>query len=302
VCLMKLNDIDLNKLVVFSTVAKHGGYRGASEELNLTRSAISQAITSLEETLGRKLFNRVGGKLQLTEAAKQVHQDLSQQQQSILSTLSHFTKDSGKIEGQLRIGAYLEFTKSKLMPVVEDFMSSNPQVQMKFIFDAPSRINAMLENDRIDLSISILPHKESKFIESKKLYQEELVLIGRTDLVSHQASKEALSKLPIIDYYPTHLLFKRWWLHQYSRHLKTTNIVSYAATAEMVYEMVKRRLGIGVVPRYVLDNSLRDERVHIIQPTEKRLFDYVWLSQFKKKDRSPAHTEFLGVLYRRFKG
>lgn len=298
---MKLNDLDLNKLVIFGSVARHGGYRGASEELNLTRSAISQAITNLEDILGKKLFNRVGARLQLTESAQNLSQDLSKHHRDIQLALATFTKKDGKVDGQLRVGAYLEFAKSKLMPVVEEFMSSFPNVQMKFIFDSPSRIQSLLENDRIDLSISVFPHAKSKSIESKKLYQEELVLIGRTDLLSHQPKREMLAKTPIIDYYPAHLLFKRWWYHQFSQHLKTFNVVAYAATAEMVYEMVRRRLGIGVVPKYVFDSFLKDERVHIIQPTERRLFDYVWLSQFKQKDRDPAHAEFLNLLHRRFK-
>lgn len=205
------------------------------------------------------------------------------------------------MQGTLRVGAYLEFTKSKLMPVVEEFLSSYPKTQMKFIFDSPSRLQSLLEKDRIDLSISVFPHSSAKAIESKKLYQEELVLIGRTDFVSHQAKKETLAKMPIIDYYPTHVLFKRWWYHQFSKHLRTVNVVSYASTAEMVYEMVRRRLGIGVVPRYVLDSHPRDERVHVVQPTDRRLLDYVWLNQFKQKSRSPVHTGFLDLLYRRFK-
>ena len=298
---MKLNGFDLNKLVIFSAVAKHGGYRGASEELNLTRSAISQAITSLEDTLGKKLFNRVGVKLQLTESAQLFSKEILDYHQNLQSTLNTFIKKGAKVEGQLRIGAYLEFTKSKLMPVVEEYLSTFPGIQIKFFFDSPSRIQSLLENDRIDLSISVFPHKKSKSIESKKLYQEELVLIGRTDFVTHQPQKEILAKIPIIDYYPTHLLFKRWWYQQYSQHLKALNIVTYAATAEMVYEMVRRRLGIGVVPKYVFENMSKNEKVHIIQPTEKRLFDYVWISQFKDKNRSMAHSEFLNLLYRRFK-
>lgn len=294
---MKLNGFDLNKLVVFGSVARHGGYRGASEELNLTRSAISQAITGLEDSLGKKLFNRVGSRLQLTESAQGLNQELSRYHLQIQAALAQFTQKTSKVEGQLRIGAYLEFAKSKLMPVVEEFMSAYPSVQMHFTFDSPSRLKTLLENDRIDLSISIFPHDRSKTIESKKLYQEELVLIGRADFGS---TREELAKAQVIDYYPTHLLFKRWWFCQFGQHLKSVNVVSYAASAEVVLEMVKRGLGVGVVPRYVLESATKDDRVRVLQPTENRLFDYIWLSQFKQKERPPAHSEFLNLMSRRF--
>jgi DNA-binding transcriptional LysR family regulator len=294
---MKLNGIDLNKLVVFGSVARHGGYRGASEELSLTRSAISQAITGLEDSLGKKLFIRVGSRLRLTESAQDLNLELTRYHLQIQSALAQFTKKSSAVEGQLRVGAYLEFAKSKLMPVVEEFMSAYPSVQMRFTFDSPSRLKTLLENDRIDLSISIFPHSGAKTIESKKLYQEELVLIGRTEFGSTRAD---LAKAPVIDYYPTHLLFKRWWHRQFDQHLKAVNVVSYAGTADVVVEMVRRGLGVGVVPRYVLEALPKDERVRVLQPTTNRLFDHIWLSQFKQRDRAPAHAEFLSLLARRF--
>src|SRR5262249_35131803 len=154
-------------------------------------------------------FNRAGGRLQLTESAEKLYREISQHHQNLQTALLTFTQKSASVTGRLRVGAYLEFTKSKLMPIIEEFMSTYPKVQMKFVFDSPSRMKSLLENDRIDLSISIFPHHHAKSIESKKLYQEELILIGRTDFVAHQPTKEILSKVPVIDYYPSHILFKR---------------------------------------------------------------------------------------------
>ncbi len=297
---MKLKDFDLNKLVVFNAVARHGGYKGAAEELNITRSALSQSITQLEDVLGRQLFNRVGARLRLTESAQLFHQELLLHHQNIQSALASFRQKSQSIGGSLRLGAYLEFTKSKLMPVIEEYMSAFSNVQVKFVFDSPSRLHNLLENEKIDLAISIFPHRKSNAIESRKLYQEELALIGHIDIISTQLKKENLAKLPVIDYYPQHLLFKRWWHHQFSQHLKSVHIASYAASAEMVYELVKRRLGIGVVPLYVVDHFAHSGSIQIIQPTEKKLIDHVWLSQFKHKNHTRAHVEFVNLVFKRF--
>lgn len=294
---MKLKDIDLNKLLVFSSVARHKGYKGASEELGLTRSAISQSVMHLEDVLGKKLFNRVGRSLQLTQDAARFYQELTGIQSMIGSTLSDFLSREGRVKGQLRVGAYLEFTKGKMMPIIEEFMTSHPDVQLKFVFDSPSRVQSLLERDLIDLSVSIFPHRGSKTIESKKLYREELVLIGHRDLLSAKATRSQLLKVPVLDYYPTHLLFRRWWRCQFGQALKGARIVSFAATSEMVVEMAKRKLGVGVVPRYLLS----DDSLQIIQPTAHRLFDYVWVNQFKNnKARNPAHAKFLALLFERF--
>jgi LysR family transcriptional activator of nhaA len=59
-------------LLYFWTVAREGSIARASGVLNLTPQTISAQIKSLEETLGEKLFDRVGRGLVLTETGKTV--------------------------------------------------------------------------------------------------------------------------------------------------------------------------------------------------------------------------------------
>ena len=54
---MRLNDLDLNKLHTFLTVADTGGITAAGDRLGRTRSAVSQSVTALEGSLGLRLFD-----------------------------------------------------------------------------------------------------------------------------------------------------------------------------------------------------------------------------------------------------
>jgi DNA-binding transcriptional LysR family regulator len=290
---MKLNGLDLNKLNVFCSVVRHKGYKGASEELNLTRSAISQAITSFEGTLGQTLFHRMGNKVVPTEKAIRFYTEVLQYQNNLQTTFSDLLSENSQVEGLLKIGVYLEFAKSKLMPVVEEFLTLYPDVQIKFTFDSPSRIEKLLENNLLDLSISIFPHRGIKSIKSQKLYQEELVLIGHRDLIPKQITKEFFNLTPIIDYYPSHVVYKRWWGMHFTQNLsKKINPRVYAATAEMVMELVKRKLGVGVVPRYLLEQATHKAKLEIIQPTEKKLIDFIWLNESILNNRSQLYDVF----------
>ena len=58
----------LNWLRAFETAARHLSFTRAAEELNVTQSAVSQHVRSLETYLGRELFIRRTRSLQLTEA------------------------------------------------------------------------------------------------------------------------------------------------------------------------------------------------------------------------------------------
>ncbi|WP_179187875.1 LysR family transcriptional regulator [Kiloniella majae] len=61
---------NLNALRAFESAARHLNFRLASEELNITHSAISHHIKNLEDQLGVSLFARAGRNVVLTEAGK----------------------------------------------------------------------------------------------------------------------------------------------------------------------------------------------------------------------------------------
>ncbi|WP_299866666.1 LysR substrate-binding domain-containing protein [uncultured Hoeflea sp.] len=58
----------LGSLVGFEAAARLGGFSLAAEELNVTQSAISHQIRTLEDHLGQPLFLRVGRGIELTDA------------------------------------------------------------------------------------------------------------------------------------------------------------------------------------------------------------------------------------------
>jgi LysR family transcriptional activator of nhaA len=64
--------INYKHLHYFWVVAKQGGIARASERLHLTPQTISGQISLLEESLGEKLFTKVGRNLELTETGRLV--------------------------------------------------------------------------------------------------------------------------------------------------------------------------------------------------------------------------------------
>ena len=62
--------LNYHHLLYFWTVAKEGSIVRASDKLSLTQATISAQIRSFEESLGEKLFARVGRRLILTETGR----------------------------------------------------------------------------------------------------------------------------------------------------------------------------------------------------------------------------------------
>ena len=65
--------LNYHHLLYFWVVAREGSIARATHELRLAQPTISGQIRLLEESLGEKLFNRVGRRLVLTEAGRTVY-------------------------------------------------------------------------------------------------------------------------------------------------------------------------------------------------------------------------------------
>ena len=65
---MRLNQLD--GLVAFAKVAEHRGFAAAASALEVSPSALSQAIRTLEARLGVRLLNRTTRSVSLTEAGQ----------------------------------------------------------------------------------------------------------------------------------------------------------------------------------------------------------------------------------------
>lgn len=299
---MNLNSVDLNKISVFCQVLESGSLRQASELLNVTPSALSQSLSTLEHALGFPLFHRAGRRLVPTEEGKVLHREFRRSHQRFQDALESLSRNRERITGLLRIGAYLEFAKSQLAPVLTDFLRAHPAVQAKLSFETPTRLHRMLETGKIDLCFSIFPAKENARIESRKVYFEELVLISPAHLLSAVPTFDELKAAPFIEYYFNHQPLRRWFRLHFRRCPKEPRIRAYAATAEMVLVLVRQGLGAGVVPRYLLNPAEVGRSYVICRPTEKRFMDHIWMLQAKTGAKSAAHKSFTDFTLRALAG
>ena len=292
---MNLNNIDLNKIRVFQTVVEKGNYRLAGEELGLTRSAISQSITVLESQIGVSLFQRKGRKLYPTHQAKEFAEEFAVYQTSLAQALRKIRDEKQKIEGLVRVGSYFEFAKSQISSVIKSFCEKHPGAQIRLVFDSPSRLCEMLENDQIDLSFSIFQHKGTPDIQSKKMFEQELVLIAPAGYSKQAGELESLIRLPIIEYFKSHQVLPRWIRAHYDNKRPKLSPQIFAASADMLIELVNQGAGVGVAPLYLVE-AKASHNIRIIRPTEKRVIDYIWFNQFRNQFKNSAHKEFCRLL------
>lgn len=93
----------LSSLRVFEAAARHNSFRKAADELNLTASAVSHGIQTLENWLGVELFSRESRGLRLTDAGE-IYAPLVNQALSVLARRPR-SSPAGKRPGHCRSAA-----------------------------------------------------------------------------------------------------------------------------------------------------------------------------------------------------
>lgn len=128
-------NLDWDKLRIFHAVAEAGSFTHAGETLNLSQSAISRQIGSLEEQLGVPLFHRHARGLLLTEqgdlllkATKDVYEKLALLEGRISDTKS-------APEGPLKLTVPGFLGSAWLAPRLDRFRRKYPKMRMTVIMD-----------------------------------------------------------------------------------------------------------------------------------------------------------------------
>ncbi|MEN8641761.1 LysR substrate-binding domain-containing protein [Pseudomonas sichuanensis] len=138
----------LNALRGFEAAARLGSFHKAAEALNLTQSAISQQIRSLESYLEQPLFHRTGRSVSLTDAGH----DLLSTTQTLLQQLAVGIRrlDQYRKPNQLVVNTTPAFARHWLLPRLADFHQRYPEVDLWLFtsFEVPD-----MASETIDLAI-----------------------------------------------------------------------------------------------------------------------------------------------------
>lgn len=168
--------MELHQLRYFVAVAETGSFTRAAEREKVTQPTLSEQIMRLEgkaHGIGRRLFDRLGRKVVLTDAGH----GLLARAQAILAAVGEAERamrDSAE-GGILRVGAIPTVAPFVLPPAVRRFRKTHPAVQLHLKEDLTERLLADLLTGEIDLGLMALPIRDDR-LHVEKLYSEPLVV------------------------------------------------------------------------------------------------------------------------------
>ena len=156
--------MDWDKLKIFHAVAEAGSFTSATVNLNLSQSAISRQIQSLEDDLKVKLFERHARGLTLTENGEYVYKTANEVISKLKEVETSLGDQKNKPTGKLTITTVRSFGTHWLTPRIQEFMQLNPEIEVELIFDDKE---LDLSTRQADIGIFMRRPKQLNYIQRK---------------------------------------------------------------------------------------------------------------------------------------
>lgn len=172
-----MRTMNLHQLATFQVVAKHCSYVRAAEELHFSQPAVSAQIHQLEESMGVKLFDKIGRRTHLTQAGEELYLYSQKIFSLIDETLETMDALASPHYGRLSVGADTTVGTYVIPNLLGKFRQMYPNVEITLEVINPTPLVDELVNNRIDMAImSKLPQDVAVF--SAPFAHNELVLIA----------------------------------------------------------------------------------------------------------------------------
>ncbi len=292
--------MELHQLSYFVAVAEMGSFTRAAEREGVTQPTLSEQILRLESEkhgIGRRLFDRLGRKVVLTEAG----QVLLGHAQAILAAVGEAdraVRDSGE-GGLLRVGAIPTVAPFMLPPAVSRFRKEHPAVQLHLKEDLTERLLADLLAGELDIGLMALPVRDDR-LHVEKLFSEPLVMALPP---KHRLVKKSEVKLGDVVDEPFILLddvhcFGDQVLSFCHRGGLEPHVVCRGEQIVTLLAMVAAGQGVSVVPEMaaIADTAKACAYRPLGKPTPCRTLCAVW---HKQRYRPASLRAFVDVVHRR---
>ena len=143
-------------------------------ELNISQSAVSLAIKSLENSLNEKLFDRIGKKLILNEKGKFFKEKTLSHYMALLDAQNIFQEN--KLAGNIKIASSKTISNYIMPNIYFDFLTKYNDVKLDILTINSSKIIDMILKSQIDIGLIEVDTLNASLVK-EKLCDDELIVV-----------------------------------------------------------------------------------------------------------------------------
>lgn len=243
--------MNLQQIEVFIEIAEAGSFTAAGNKLGYTQSRVTQMMKALEEEFGFKLFIKDHFGSTLTEAGRNLLPMIRQISKDMDHVYEQVSEVNGLRVGTLCVGAYLSCATNWLHEVLSIFHEKYPQIEINLIETGWVEITEGLKERTIDVGFISNPFTdELQFIP---IYEDPLVAILPDDHPLTKYDAIPLHEFENYDFILSSLYYDNDITRVFNANDIKPNVRITTSNDYNQIQMVRKGLGIGMLPQLILD-------------------------------------------------
>jgi len=292
--------LNLNALITFLEVAKHGSFRAAADNLATSQSAVSARIKKLEDYLGVRLLDRSTRSVSLTAQGQRLYASAQSAYLELADIEKVLLQEASLSRGEVTLAVMPSVAQAEIPELMAKFRERHPGITLRLLDVDSQRGLAMLANGTADLAIVSATASDRQVQFEPMFWDECLVALPKRHPLcqARQVPLRDLQKYPLM-VTPSGTTLRMMLEDEFGRrHL------SLAPSQEIWYvptlvKMVRSGFGVGIAPGKALKAfSHRDCELRSLK---EKIGWTVGVARRASKAESPACAalrEFLVAQYR----
>ncbi|MFY9071475.1 LysR substrate-binding domain-containing protein [Aliarcobacter butzleri] len=286
----------LKELNFFYKLCENPQVTQVASELNISQSAISLAIKSLETSLNEQLFDRIGKKLILNEKGKYFKEKTLPSYLALIDASTIFQEN--KLAGNIKIAASKTISNYIMPNIYYDFLSKYKDVKLDILTINSSNIIDKILKSELDIGLIEVDTQNSSLIK-EKLADDELIVVS---------SDEKYPQIAFID-----AIKKRWILREIgsgTREIFMNKIGEIAKELDIFMQLqdfeeiktivLNNKNTVTSLSKVIVQKELDEKKLFQIKLKNLELKREFYLVYHKEKSKNLLFETFVEFIKRRF--
>ena len=287
--------MDWDKLRIFHAVAEASSFTHAGDKLNLSQSAISRQISTLEQNLGVPLFHRHARGLIMTEQGETLYHTAHDVLLKLDAVQAKLKESTQHPKGPLKVTTTVGLGTSWLTTRIHEFIHMFPDVQLELL----------LTNEEVDLTmrqadcaIRLRQPKQSELIQ-RRLFTVHFHIYASPSYVKRRGQPKNIDDLDnhsIVTFgveTPAYLTEMNWLATVGRKANNPRTSVFQVNNLIAMRKVVEAGAGIALFPDYLIED--RSGLMQLMQNSEVPSFDtyFCYPEEMRNSARLKAFRDFL---------
>ena len=289
--------MQIESLKVFCDLAETESFTKAAQINEITQSAVSQQISSLERQFKSLLIERSKKKFRLTREGQVLYEYSKQIIQTYDALHSKLQEIKDIVSGTIRVATIYSIGLHDLPPYLKKFLKAFPTVNVHVEYRRANQVYEDVLGNVVDVGLVAYPNKDPK-LEIIPLRRDILVLICHPNhpLAKHKSIKlTQLAGQKFIGFEPDIPTRKAIDKVLKDHSIEVQHVMEFD-NIETVKRAVEIEAGLSIVPQGTITQEVAKNTLAELRIEGMELYRPLAAIYKKSKVLSPAMKQFLSIL------